>query len=263
MERPGLMFALILMLGFSAMGCTVAGAFGIKGSGNVRTETHEVQNFTSVSFASIGELTIVQGEEEGLRIEAEDNLLPYFETEVHNGELVIRQSIHTLLRPTQPVRFFLQVKSLEELTVTGSGSATSEQLRAEEFTLRLTGSGDVTLGRIEAETCRTRLSGSGDIHIATLNATELETHLTGSGNMSIAGTVGAQQLKLSGSSNYLANDLQSNRAILHLTGSGSAHIQVAEQLDARLTGSGSIIYSGTPAVHSVVTGSGHVSTRGS
>lgn len=262
MERPGLIFVLII-LGLSAMGCTAAGTFGVKGSGNVRTEVHEVHDFTSVNFASIGELTIEQGEEEGLRIEAEDNLLPYFETEIHDGELIIRQSIHTPLHPTQAVRFYLKVKSLEALTLTGSGSATAEQLHAGQFTLRLTGSGDIALGRIEADTCRVKLSGSGDIQIATLITTELENHLTGSGNMRVTGTVRTQELTLSGSGNYLADTLESNNAALRLTGSGSARVQVAEQLEAQITGSGSIIYSGAPTVQSVITGSGKISARSS
>ncbi|MBN1921711.1 MAG: DUF2807 domain-containing protein [Anaerolineae bacterium] len=262
MEKPGLILVLII-LGLSAMGCTAAGTFGVKGSGNVRTEVHEIHDFTSVNFASIGELTIEQGEEEGLRIEAEDNLLPYFETEIHDGELIIRQSIHTPLHPTQAVRFYLKVKSLEALALTGSGSAAAEQLHAEQLTLRLTGSGNINLGHIEADTCRVWLSGSGDVHIATLNATEMETHLTGSGNMRVTGAVSAQELALSGSGNYLADTLQSNSAVLRLTGSGSAHVRVAEQLEAQLTGSGSIIYSGTPTVQSVITGSGKISTRSS
>ncbi len=261
MERSGLMFILVVLLGLSAMGCTVAGTYGVKGSGNVRIEEHDVRDFNSVTFACIGELTIEQGEVEGLRIEAEDNLLPYFETEIHDGELIIRQSMGVALRPTQPVRFMLRVKSLEALAVSGSGDADMAELTAKQFTVRLTGSGDIGLGRVEVDALQVRLSGSGDIQIATLEADEIEANLTGSGDVNVGGMVHAQKVTISGSSSYLADALQSTSAELRLTGSGSAQVQVRERLEARLTGSGSVIYSGSPAVQSTITGSGRISAR--
>ncbi len=117
MEGSGVIMALLLLAGLSATGYTVARTRGVRGSGRLQVEEHEVRNCHSVTFAAIGQLILEENAEEGLRIEAEDNLLPYFETEIYGSELRIRQSLPAPLRPTRPVRFFLQVKSLEGLTV--------------------------------------------------------------------------------------------------------------------------------------------------
>ena len=265
MERPGLMLMLALILGCGAMGCSaLSGALGarvIRGSGNVAAEEHEVRDFTSVTFATIGQLLIEQGEEEGLRIEAEDNLLPYFESEIHNGELIIREAGNVTLQPTQPVRFHLRVRTLEGLAVTGSGSASAARLAAETFSAQLTGSGDLTLGQLAAVNVRAQLSGSGAMEIAALTATQLDAQLTGAGAMQFAGEVRSQQLTLSGSGDYRAAALHSHTADVVLTGSGAVQLHVAEKLSARLTGSGSILYTGAPMVESQITGSGWIKPR--
>ena len=61
----------------------------IEGSGDVVTETRAVSGFDRVILGGIGELTLIQGEEESLEIEAEDNILPQITTEVRDGTLTI------------------------------------------------------------------------------------------------------------------------------------------------------------------------------
>ena len=61
-------------------------------------------------------INATQPEERRLAI-VDGQKLPDFETEIYGSELRIRQSLPAPLRPTRPVRFFLQVKSLEGLTV--------------------------------------------------------------------------------------------------------------------------------------------------
>ena len=77
----------LLILALSILACQVGGLMGVRGSGNVAEEDRAVSGFTGVALAGIGELTIEVGERESLRIEAEDNLMPYLEAEVRNGML--------------------------------------------------------------------------------------------------------------------------------------------------------------------------------
>jgi hypothetical protein len=57
---------------------------GVRGSGNVVEETREVSGVSGVELATLGTLHVEIGESESLRIEAEDNLLEYIETDVRN-----------------------------------------------------------------------------------------------------------------------------------------------------------------------------------
>ena len=67
----------ILLVALLVSGC---GFQVVTGSGKVATETRNVSGFTSVTLAGIGNVYLTQGETESVRIEAEDNLIPYFET---------------------------------------------------------------------------------------------------------------------------------------------------------------------------------------
>ena len=72
----------------------------IHGSGAIAEETYALSDVTGVQLSTLGELEIRLGDREELRIEADDNLLPYFEAE-QVGEVVrIRSRRGTRLRPS-------------------------------------------------------------------------------------------------------------------------------------------------------------------
>ena len=80
----------VSVMALSILACQVGGLTVVRGSGDVVEEVREVSGFTGVALLEgIGELTIKGGETESLRIEAEDNLMPYLETEVRKGTLEI------------------------------------------------------------------------------------------------------------------------------------------------------------------------------
>ena len=72
----------------------------IKGSGNVVSETRQLTHFDRVTIFGSGHLTVVQGEQEGLTIQADDNLLPYIKSEVAGGSLKLGPE-DVNLRPTK------------------------------------------------------------------------------------------------------------------------------------------------------------------
>ena len=110
---------LLVALLLSACGFSV-----INGSGNIRTESRPVSDFTAVNFTGFGELTFVQGEAEALTIETDDNLLPYIKTTVSRGTLTIGfdDGARTpLLRPSDSIRYQLTVKTLTALDSSNAG----------------------------------------------------------------------------------------------------------------------------------------------
>ena len=139
------------VLVFSILACDTSRIFvqgfestAERGSGNVVEETRPVSGVKGVDLATIGDVIIEIGDEESLRIEAEDNLMKFFETEVRSGTLRISTNPRSVnLRPTQPVRFFLTVKELEEVTISGSGDIQVPDLEADRFSVDIGGSGDV------------------------------------------------------------------------------------------------------------------------
>jgi hypothetical protein len=81
--------------------CDIGYGRTVRGSGRIIEEDRSVGGVTGVNLATIGDLTIEVGNRESLRIEAEDNLLEYFETEVRGGTLRIRVREGVNLRTTR------------------------------------------------------------------------------------------------------------------------------------------------------------------
>jgi len=250
-----------LVLAASSLACSfIAGWPGVRGSGKVVEEERSVSGFTGVALSGIGNLYIEVGDEEALRIEAEDNLLPYLETEVRGTTLEITTRENVNLLPLRPINFYLTVKALDTITVSGSGHAEAPGLQAEQFFATVSGSGSVKMAGLEAEALTATVSGSGSVKMAGLEAEALTATVSGSGGLDIAGgEVEMQDITLSGSGKYEAKGLESAEADVRLSGSGSATVRVRDRLDVTISGSGSVRYVGDPTVRETVSGSGVVS----
>ena len=267
----------------SSLACSAIGWQGIRGSGHVIEKIFEVDDFTGVELATFGNLYIEVGDEEELRIEAEDNLIRYFEFPVISGMLKIESRPGVPLRPTRPVNFYLTVKALDTIVLSGSGDIEAPDLEAERISVTISGSGDVEVGNLAADAIKAQISGSGDLDISRSKAEEQEisiygsgdvevgkldadvikVRITGSGNLDIlGGQVEEQKVTLSGSGDYRAGHLASAEADVRIIGSGTTTIRVCERLEARISGSGDVRYAGSPTVEQSVIGSGDVSQIG-
>lgn len=212
----------------------------VHGSGNVVTEQRQVSDFDEVALRGIGNLYLKQGDEESLTIEAEDNIIPAIRTEVHGRRLEIghERGAWRNIRPTKPLNFYLTVKELHEVELSGSGSIEAEMLRTDSLTVSISGSGDARIEQIEGDELATRISGSGSLRAA--------------------GRVTRQTITISGSGDYRADDLVTETCSVTVSGSGHADLRVAEKLDVVISGAGSIRYIGSPSIHKVVSGSGRI-----
>jgi hypothetical protein len=237
-------FAVVVsVMALSILACQVGGLTGVRGSGNVVGEVREVSSFTGVALAGVGDLTIEVGERESLRIEAEDNLMPYLETEVRNGTLEIGVRDGVNLNPTRPVRFYLTVEELDTIVLSGSGNIEAPDLEAERFSVTISGSGEVKMGDLSADILNVTISGSGNLDIA-------------------SGRVGEQDIIISGSGEYQAGDLSSRSVEITISGSGNATIWATDSLNVRISGSGSVNYYGNPRTTFSASGSGKVKSLG-
>jgi hypothetical protein len=89
-----------------------------------------------------------------------------------------------------------------------------------------------------------------------------QAHISGSGDVVVTGQTPQQELSISGSGSYFANEFASGVARVHISGSGSASIQVHERLEVHVSGSGSLRYTGQPQVSKSISGSGSVRPHG-
>ena len=236
----------------------------VRGSGNVVEETRQVSGFHGVELISFGDIVVTLGDEEGLRIEAEDNLLKYVETEVRFGILEISTSSRSVrLKPTEPVTFYLTVKEIDTVSITGSGDIQVPNLETGEFSISITGSGDVTMEALTVDEFQVEVAGSGDVYVENLIADNVDVNFAGSGSVEVGnGTAAHQDINITGSGSYLAGDLESASADVVITGSGNVTFWVTESMDVNILGSGEVVYYGEPSVSSTRAGSGRLTGRG-
>jgi hypothetical protein len=269
----------ILVILIGSLACSGGGWGVVRGSGRVIEEEREISDFTGVNLATFGNLYIETGDEEALRIEAEDNLIQYLETYVSGDTLEIKTREIVSPYPTRAVNFYLTVRGLDTIVVSGSGDVKAPNLKAERVLIIISGSGDVETGRLEADEVKTQVSGSGslditgskvekqrviisgngDVNLGELDADIIKVKITGSGSLDVSGgEVERQQVVISGSGDYEAKQLTSHEAKVHLNGNGSTTLNVRDSLEVNTSGSGNVEYIGNPTVEQIVTGSGDV-----
>ena len=229
------------------LGCTCAG-FSVpvgapRGSGEVGQEVRDASGVRNVELASFGNLYVELGEQEELRIEADDNLLRYIETTVRGDVLTIRHRRGLGLRPRSPIEYYVTVQSLDSVSVSGAGNVSLPELTTDQFKVEISGAGSIDLEDLRAASLSVRISGAGDLKV-------------------LSGEVDDQDISISGAGNYRARDLESDTAQVSLSGLGSATLRVREHLDVHMTGAGSVRYVGRPTVEKHVTGLGSVEAIG-
>lgn len=214
----------------------------ITGSGKVVTQDVAVSGFDRVLMASIGELTITQGETESLRIEAEDNILPVLESTVSNGQLTLSVQSNAAINSRKGIHYTLVVKDLSEL--------------------ELAGMGDVTFDGLTTGSLKLNLSGSGDLKLTGVQAADVRVTLNGMGSVVLSGQADSLDLNVKGSGDIDAGELAVKDARISIAGMGSATVWAADTLNAEISGSGNLKYYGEPAVSQEISGMGDIESLG-
>jgi len=244
----------------------------------------KLDEFTRISFRVPGKLYLRQGATQKVEIEGDKDFIKELDIHVDGDRLVIGREGSWKdwgwhFDDDDRVNLYITIKSLEALSVAGSGDLIAEtKFSVQDLDLNVSGSGTLKIdadakgdvdadvsgsGRIElAGTCRSfgsTVSGSGRVVINETIAERAQFGVSGSGKIEASGS--AQQVKtnISGSGKLLARELKTEVCEIRISGSGDVEINVNKELDANISGSGTVSYSGNPAhVNSHASGSGHV-----
>jgi len=146
-----------IVAGLLLAGCTQSGAM-IQGSGPIVRDERPASGVSAVEFGAFGNLEIVQGEEEGLTVMAQGNILPMIVSEV-DGE-TIRIHMQGSINPTYGVQMRLKVRKLRSIIAGGSGNISVKGLNGDAISISVSGGNSVTVtGSVQEQSVT--LSGSG------------------------------------------------------------------------------------------------------
>ena len=214
----------------------------VTGSGNIKTEMRNVSGFTGISLSVPAKAKIVQGGSEGVSIETDDNILPLIETVVDGAQLKIRFKDRNLSVSTRTLKMTINVKTIESLSVAGSG--------------------DLYAAKLQATKLKSSIAGSGDVRIASLDADTLTVSIAGSGDFSAGGKANSVKGEIAGSGDIKIEKLAANNVKVSIAGSGDAAVWAKDTLTISVAGSGDVRYYGDAKVSQSVAGSGSVKRLG-
>lgn len=226
-----LVFVIGLIVAVS--GCTMSGW----GSGNLTNQTKEVNGVNQVLLNGIGTIILQQGDQESLTIEAEDNILPHIQSKVEGNKLIISYDTNTPT-PTKDVKFYLTVKDMTSIGISGAGKIQSTGFNTKTMSITM--------------------DGAGDGNLAGLTLEKLTVNISGAGKMIMAGKATEQTVTISGAGNYEANDLATEITTINVDGAGKGTVNVSKVLNAMINGAGNLNYLGSPQVNQQINGGGSV-----
>lgn len=210
----------------------------ITGNGNIITQTRHLNQFEGIKASGSIDIEVMNDQSQLVKVEADDNIMPYIITKVEDGMLDVHLKPNFLYRDIN-AKVYVSAPVLARLTVAGSGSITSKDTLAntEQIEFKVAGSGDVT---------------------ATVDAPSIKASIGGSGTINLHGRTKNFDCSIAGSGDFKCNNLLSENTTASITGSGTAHVYASVHLLAKVTGSGDIFYSGHPAVEIHKSGSGTI-----
>ena len=214
----------------------------IKGNGNQRTETRQVENFTALASSGSMNVQISYGNSNTITVQADENLLPYIETKVDGKKLTIGTKKGTNLNSRNRITVKISMTTINSIQQSGSGD--------------LSGSGAFTNdGKTELS-----LSGSGNMKLNFETFRDIDLAVSGSGNVELqSGNTNSLNAKISGSGNIDASTVQSKDVEAKISGSGNIKVYASNSIDAKISGSGNVFYKGSVQnLSSKVSGSGRV-----
>lgn len=209
----------------------------VKGNGNVITDRRDLSGFTKVRQNGSFDVYLANGPFE-IKVEAEENLLPYILTEISGSQLRIRTADDIRLKSTKTIKIYITAPEIEEVQSAGSGDiySVSTLQHPDKISFVTTGSADMEVQ---------------------VDAPNVKTEITGSGNIEIAGQTKNYRAEITGSGDIQAKDLKSEEAVVDIRGSGNASVFASVKLTVDVAGSGDVTYRGSvQQVNSNMRGSG-------
>lgn len=214
----------------------------VKGNGQIKKETREVNNYTSLASQGSMDVQIAYGNSNSVVVEGDENLLPYIETLVENGKLTIRSKKNVNLKSTSKITVQVSMTKINSLLLSGSGN--------------INGSGAFTSdGKTDIS-----VSGSGNLKLDFDSFKDLDLSVAGSGNIDLKSReTNNINARVSGSGNIDCSSISSKDVDAKLSGSGNIKVYANNSIDAKISGSGNVYYKGNAQnISQHVVGSGKV-----
>lgn len=215
----------------------------VRGDGNIKTDERAVASFKNLRVSASLNVYLSQGEIKPIRIEGDENLLPYIIVEQDGDDLVIRNREGFNLDGSQELKVYVTAPVFHTVSLSGAGDIIADN--------KITNPDELDL----------RLSGAGDIKME-LDAPKVDANISGVGSLYLKGQAKDIDMNISGAGSAHCYDLLAENTRVGISGVGDAEVYASVKLDAHVSGAGSVDYKGNATdVTQEVSGVGSVNKR--
>ena len=199
---------------------------GVRGSGNMITETRNVGDFDRIEISNAYKLIIKQDTAgtSKLTVNADDNLMKYIKTDVSGGKLHIYN--HKNIRSREGLTVTVTVKNLKQINASGAVTVESD-------------------GKLTVQDLKFDISGATKVNMQ-LDAANVFTDISGVGKMTLSGQASSHHVQSSGMCKLDAYDFVVGDYDIETSGVGRCDINVLNKLNVHTSGAATIRYKGNP-----------------
>ncbi len=301
--RKTLLVVILFLLGVGLLASEVSHAAlpffnkEVKGNGDLKTVTREVENFNNITTTSNMSVTIKKGEKASVVVKADSNLLPYIVTQVKDKTLTLAFQSKIDVNSDDAVKVLVTLPVIKGLMVSGNSIVTGKNILAKQLDLTSDGNGFVKLsGNIDVKVIKDNgnsavnitgaksdgltiiangnslvsvngkvnllglsKSGTGEVTIDGIDSQKLTIQNSGAAILHLSGQAKDLTMQVQGAGVIKSQNLVAENAKVHVLGSGQVSLHVTDHLSAYIAGSGNIVYTGTPKkITKEIFGSGSV-----
>lgn len=210
----------LIALGFQASSQVV------RGSGNVKTVVRELSGFNELIVHGSFELILQQGEQEGVRIETDDNLAELFQTRIEGQKLFINMLAD--VRKSSAMNVYVSIKELNRILLLNDIRLKSESV-------------------IHFDKLRIFSGGLSEINIE-VYAAELDLELTDGTYAYFKGFSEKLNIEIHDETELNAFDLEAETCSVLSSGLTETSINVTKDLKLQVTGASNVYYTGEPTI---------------
>ena len=208
-------------------GCGTSLLPGATGSGTIVESTPEIGPFSTLSVGSAFDVTLEVGEEPGVVVRADDNVIGAVDVSVDDDELSIDVGA-----------------SVREATLQARVTVLADELSGISLSQASTLSGTETLGPASLDVRADEASRA----FLLVEAAEVSLSADGASVINITGTASTLTADADASSSLRLDQLTATSAVLSASGTSRIDALVNDQLSATAAGASTITYRGEPEV---------------
>ena len=207
------------------------GSNKVKGNGILTTEEREIVPFNQIVLEGVFNVYLIQKEKESIRVEADENILPFIITEVENNILTIKLKDDSKITKMKKINVYITLADIIKIETKGVGLLNC-------------------MGKLNLKTVEVQLKGVGatklNLDCDTLN---VKSELVGS--LTLSGSAKKFNVKHKGIGSFEAFDFKAEKVNLESDGIGKAEVFASKVLIIDAKGLGGVVYKGNPAIKDI------------